>query len=139
MIGLLKSYLKCSNSDYVVKRRYKSVHTPVPINFCQSLLQQVTISLIYDWGCIGIDKLAAFRRDSGDSGARKSRNDGADIKSIGILGTISMGHSIKRKGTYRIRSIVIIAQLVDEELSDDRWCLAILEPNLGNSSNEALQ
>ena len=39
---------------------------------------------------------------------------------------------------YRIGGVIVVTELVDEKLADNRWCFAILEANLGDSSEEAL-
>ena len=38
-------------------------------------------------------------------------------------------------GTYWIRSVIIVPQLINKKLSHDRRCLAVVEPNLGYGSN----
>ena len=46
---------------------------------------------------------------------------------------------VKTRAAYAVGSIVVIAKLINKELSNNRWCLSVVESNPRDSLDQALQ
>lgn len=60
------TYLNGCNCDNIVSRRDQPIHAPIPVDLCQSLLQQLHILAVQAGSAFGVGELTPLRRHSRD-------------------------------------------------------------------------